>query len=55
VSCSFDRYQRLWDIKSGGVLGTHTNCRVPYSMEPKATLCTMSWITEAAAEAAVEL
>jgi len=30
VSCSFDRFLRLWDVESGKVLGTYTNRRVPY-------------------------
>lgn len=30
LSCSFDRYIRLWDTESGEVLNTFTNRRVPY-------------------------
>ena len=30
LSCSFDRFIRLWDTQSGAVLGTYTNRRVPY-------------------------
>jgi len=33
LSCSFDRFIRLWDTESGTVLGTFTNRRVPYVIQ----------------------
>jgi len=33
LSCSFDRYIRLWDTESGTVLQTFTNRRVPYVLQ----------------------
>ena len=33
LSCSFDRFIRLWDTQTGDVLGTYTNRRVPYVLK----------------------
>ena len=33
LSCSFDRYIRLWDTETGQVLNTFTNRRVPYVVQ----------------------
>merc|ERR1740139_1725245 len=33
LSCSFDRYIRLWSTEKGEVLNTFTNRRVPYVLQ----------------------
>jgi pre-mRNA-processing factor 17 len=33
LSCSFDRFVRLWNTETGEVLGTYTNRRVPYVVQ----------------------